>query len=658
MTLADSTLTPQFALEEVFGGPGTSPGAAQKRVFALGSMLAAALTAVVQNGDPATHGVVTAPAFPLNLGASPRTVIATIDGAAAPTATFTTGGNCVDTTAVTAAEWNAVMAPVVTGHGGTASPAGATIPSIQSNSTGPGSTVSIGGTNTTTWTGVPGVAATGGPPVTYTTPAGTAARNAVVQAFSPADATAKWGAGSELAMDAAVAFRADPACSFWGIAPPESGGSRATAVFTPAGTATAPGTIRVFVAGRFVDVPVSTGDTPSVIGANVAAAINNQGTWPVTAQNVWDTGVVTVTSKHVGPRANYVSFRARLQSATQTLDVGAGALSGVLFGVTTTLSGGTAAGGLYRLSGGTTDDDWTAAVAAVASVAFDRWAVPAYLVTGSPSANLARVSTQVVTAGGVGQQFAQQVVYGTNESYGNAVALAASLNDVRGQFPWLRFGDDTPGEIAAGDAAGRLAGDGALGGSLVGESSDPSANLNGLELPLRVQITLADQPLGTEIESALHHGVSPIAPSAARPGFTALVAAITSRSTDPLSGLPSLAVYKCKEVGVTDWVRASIVADLRTTYRGFKLVADVASGKPPKVPRVVRPSDVLARLYRLLKSYEALGYIVNVDATRSQLTAVINASNSRRLDMNIPCTPSQDFDIGGGQIRQQSPAAN
>lgn len=545
--LPSSTLTPQFSLSEVFGGPGTSSGAAPMRVLSYGAMVGTLITATVNTSGSTTQA--------------------------------------------------------------------------------------------------------------YTTAAGTATAGVPSQAFSAADAAAQWGTGSELAMDAAAAFAQDPNCTFWGAPVTESVGARATGVLTPTtGPATAPGTLRVIVCGRFVDVAISTGDTNSVIGANVATAINQQGAWPVTAQNVWATGAVTITAKNKGPRGNYITFRAILMSATASAKATAGNLAVTLIGETITLSGGTATGGVYVLSGGTTDDVWTTALAAVVGTPFDRHAAPAYLVAGTPSTNPGLLAAQLDTAGGLPSMFAQQAVLGCSDSLGNATTTAIGLNDARSEVVWHRFADDTPGEIAAATAAGRLAGDGAVvpaGVPLVGEAADPSANLNGLELALRVQDVLTDRPLATEIETALHNGISPVQPSSARPGGVALVAAITSRSVDA-SDLPSLSVFKCKSVGVTDAVRAGIVQDLRTTYRGFRLVAATSDGLPPKQPRTVDPPTVRTRVYTDLKGYEAVGWITGVDATADALTTVINGTNPRRLDMVVPCAPSDDFDIAAGQIEQLS----
>lgn len=490
---------------------------------------------------------------------------------------------------------------------------------------------------------------------TVTTDAGTAALDRATLTTSPDNAAALAGRGSELHLGAIAAFEQDRTASIY-LAPVTYGATpvAASAVITPTlGTLTA-GTLRVIVCGRSVDVTISASDTVSTIGLKIAQAINAQRDWPVVATNVWLTGAVTVTAKCAGLRGNAISVRCQLVSTVQTLDV-YNATAVTLFGLTITLSGGAVDGGAYRLANGSVDDNVTDLLAALSSQKFDRIVFAGYRVGGSASANLARIATAVDTQGGAAQMFDQQVVFGSIESAGNVVALSQGLNRERCSFAWSFGADDLPIEIAAVVAVGRLAGD-SVGGSLIGESTDPSANLNGLELArLRTPRDPADLADPTEIETALNAGVSPLAASGVRVGRMQLVASITSRSLN--GSTPDFSVYKTKDVTVPDWVRAEVVADLRTTYRGFRLVADPANGQPSQVPRVTSPRTVKERIYGLLKRYETRGILTEVDARRSDITVSINATNPRRLDFSFPTVPTQDFDIADGTIHQLQPSS-
>ncbi len=547
MTLAASARTPGFSLSEVFGGPGTSSGAAPERTLVLGNSLIADLTAVMN-----TSGATTA---------------------------------------------NAV------------------------------------------------------------TPAGTVAPNTLTPIFSPDDAAIKFGRGSELHRDALAFFAQWRTGTLWGIALAESAGARASVVLTPTGAPNAAGTLRVKVVNRVLEIALASTDTPSTIGLLLAQAVNNTPELPITATNVWATGAVNLAAKHPGPRGNSIPVWVELVSATASQRTTPTALAVTMFGLTLTLSGGAAAGGSYRLSGGTTDDNWTNALTAMAAQKFDRIAAPAYLVAGAPSANHARLADHVDSLGDLPRMFGQQAVLGCAESFGSAVTCATALNRVRVQMPWLRFGDTLPGEIAAQVAAARLAGDAGVPGvthGIPGEGETPAANLNGVELAtLAAPDALSDHLGPTEIEAALSTGLSPITASPDRPGRTMLVASITTRAM--ANGVPDFSVYKTKEVTVLDRVRDEIVRTLRQIYRGYNLAPDRADGKPPDAPRTTTPSNVRAFVLSLLRLYQRDGWIIQVEERKNELTARINPQNPRRLDLDIPCTPNPDYDIGTGVLRQLAP---
>lgn len=488
------------------------------------------------------------------------------------------------------------------------------------------------------------------------TAAGTATLDRATQCTSPDNAAALTGRGSELHRGASAVYAQDRLANVY-LAPVTYGADpvRASAIITPTiGTLTS-GTLRVIVGGRAAEVTISSSDTVSTIGLKIAQAINTQRDWPVTAVNTWATGAVAVSAKCAGPRGNAISLRCELVSTTQTLSVHTG--TGVtLFGLTITLSTGAADGGTYRLASGAVDDNLTALLATLSGQKFDRIVFAGYRVGGSASANLARLLDAVDTQSEAAQMFDQQVVLGSIETLGNTVTLSQGLNRARSQWAWSYGADDLPIEIAAIVATGRLAGDSAVGGGLVGEASDPSANLNGLELAgLQTPRDPADLADPTEVETALASGISPLVASPTRPGRMALVASVTGRS---LSGVtPDYSVYKTKDVTVPDWVRAEVIAEIRRTYRGFRIVADPATGIPPQQPRTTTPKSVRERVFGLLKRYEARGIITQVDQRRAELTVGINPDNPRRVDFSFPVVPTQDFDIADGTLHQLQPTA-
>lgn len=485
------------------------------------------------------------------------------------------------------------------------------------------------------------------------TAAGIAALDRATQTTSPDHAKSLAGQGSELHWGAIAAFAQYRRAEVW-LAPVTAHGSAvsATAVITPTISTVAAGTLRLTVCGRSVDIAISADDTVSTIGRKMATAINEQLDWPCVATNVWATGATTLTSKIPGPRGNALTVRAALITSTATTEV-LNATAGTAFGLTITLSGGTATGGVYRFANGANDDDVADLIATLTTQKFDRIVFAGYSVSGSASANLATLLTDIATRSDT-QMADQQLVFGSVEAYGTAITRAQGLNGERAQWNCHPGSDDLPVEIGAQVAAARLFGDSVAGGVVDGEATSPAGNLNGCELAtLRAPRDPADLLDGTETELALNAGVTPLGLSATRPGRMVLVSSIVTRC---LSGsAPDFSVYKTKDVTVADWVRAEVVASLRNTYRGYNLVADVVSGAPPLAPRTTSPSVIEERIYALLKDYEQRGILRDVTAHRDEVSVTQNVTNPRRVDFTFPTIPPQDFDIADGTIYQRQP---
>ena len=488
---------------------------------------------------------------------------------------------------------------------------------------------------------------------TRTTTAGVAPLNVATMTSGAAHAKTLAGRGSELAIAAAAVFQQYPQARLYLAPLTPNGSSRATGTITPTISTLSAGTLRITVCGESVDIPVSASDDVHTIGLAIARAVNNQTDWPVTATNTWNTGAVVLRSKIIGPRGHGISFRATLSDATSSTTVSSGA--GVtLFGLTITLSGGTADGSLYRLSGGgTADDSVTTLLANIAADAYDRVCLAGYLVSGATTAKLAALVTQVGAQLNDARQFNQQIVVGAGLSVASSVSVAAVSSPLV-QVVGLQGADDLPLAIAGQAAAMRLFGDAIAAGAIEGEATNPAANLNGGRLAtIKAPAFAADRYEATEVEALLNAGVTPLVSDGGRPGRVMVVSSITSRST--LDGVvPDFSVFKTYDVTVPQWVRAEVLADLRTTYRGKKIVPDSASGAPDPRTGVVQPRQIKSRVFGLLKRFEARGIIMSVE--EADVSATINGSNPRRVDIAFPCIPTQDLDITHGTLRQQQPA--
>lgn len=476
----------------------------------------------------------------------------------------------------------------------------------------------------------------------FSVTAGTQANASPVMVASADDAATYFGRGSELHRMALRVFEQYPNALVYGCAVAESGGSRASVVCTFATTSTAAFTVRVRVAGKTIDVPVASGSTATVVATAVANAILDDSDLPVTAQ--FSVGALTITAKHTGPRGN--ALHARLSfvdgAGRETIITTSSTSSGAA--TTGTMSGGSAEGGVYLFSGGTTADDVTAALAAIASTKYDR-----IVCAHRDATNLDLVAAHVDSLAAVTSQKRQQWVTCSPDSLATATTLATGRNDARGQIVWHYVSPMPAEEVAAQVAAARLIGDSVAGGSRVGEASDPAANLDGMLLrSIAAQHDVADQPTDTEVESALNNGLTALKPAGA---FTFITRSVTSRSLDGFSN-PSYSVLDTSNVSSVDHVADDLQLDLTSTFAGAKLAADSSDGEPPDAPNVVTPSMIRQHIHYKLKGYESAAIIRDVDANLSLLVVEEDTGVAGRVNAEIPCEPMPGLHVFGGNVRQ------
>lgn len=479
----------------------------------------------------------------------------------------------------------------------------------------------------------------------FTIAAGSQANAAPVFLASADDAATYFGRGSEIHRMAKAAFAQYPAALVYGCASAESGGSRATGVLTFAVTATAAFTIRMTIAGLVIEIPVASGDTPTVIGTAVATAILQYPDLPATAQ--FSAGVVTVTAKHPGPRGNDLVVRAQFVNSagipteiTESSTTSPGATTGIWSSTATVES-------TVHLAGGTTADTVTTALAALAATKYDR-IVSSYRDATAVDA----IAAQVDSMEGVTTQLRQQFMYGVQGTYAATVTLATGRNDSLGQCVWQYNSPTPPEEFAAQSAAARLIGDGVVGGVHIGESTRPNANLDGCMLATTLASPFAaETPTSTEIEGALNNGITPLQPSSSRAGYAEIVRSITTRSLDG-SGAQNYSVIDTATPTVCQYVADDLQSYLATVFAGVNLASDNSDGSPPTAANTVTPSMVKASIAYKLGLYDEQGITRDAAANMSLLAVVEDSGVPGRLNCEIPVEPASALHITAGNVRQ------
>ena len=488
-----------------------------------------------------------------------------------------------------------------------------------------------------------GTALTGASPA-FSVAAGTATVATPYLIPSEGDAITYFGRGSELHWMCKGVLAQYPDAQLYGCAAAEASGTAATAVLTFATAASAAFTVRLKLCGQVIDVGVASGDSITTTATAVAEAINDAADLPYTAQN--SAGVVTITAKHEGPRGNTLIVDAYFVSSTGAeTRIGASSTSSGA-GTTGTWSTIATESTEFHLQAGATQDSIATVLTNIEPVKYDR-----IVIANIDSTNVGRLVTALNSQAAVTVQKRQQGVAPSADTNANAITLATGQNAPKLQLVWHYNSRIPIWAVAAQTAAARLIGDGVVGGRVIGEATDPAANLDGCELrDVIVQPYVGDQPTATEIESALNNGVTPIIPSANRPGYCAIARSITTRSLS--GGVPSYSVLDTTNVTVCDYVADDLQSDLATTYAGAKLAADSSDGLPPRAQGVVTPSIVRSHIAGKLKGYEEDGILTDVDANMSLLAVEIDNAVAGRLNANIPCEPIPGLHIFGGNVIQ------
>lgn len=399
----------------------------------------------------------------------------------------------------------------------------------------------------------------------------------VVRCLSEEDAEAKAGAGSQLARMAYKALLI-PGVEIWMAAVAEPVGTAATATILIAGTWSTSGELGFSIAGETFNVSVGSGETPTNVATNIAAAFTGRSKLPVTGSSA--TATATVTCKNLG-----------VQGKDWTLHVDK---SRAPAGLTVTLTGSGALGtDRVKLGAAASGTGTESVVNVITKIQADRWARIA--AAQNDVTNAALWEANVNAKAGPLSILLEHVVFGANGDYATTQTLAkTTLNAPRGMVNWLRNSESHPCEIAAVVAALRAA----------TEGDDPVPDYDGKTLPgIAPQRYSADVPLDTELATALDNGITPLTTVN---GEAKIVRAITTYCT-----LGSIPDYRCLDTGdavFPDYAMLDLKLFYETSFRpANKYVQD---DPPPELPEL--PSGVAhPTLWNVEVMNKLLGYFAN-----------------------------------------------
>ena len=380
----------------------------------------------------------------------------------------------------------------------------------------------------------------------------------------------------------------------WGVGWASSGTS-ATRDFTLIGTATAAGSVHLYIDGERISTNVAAGDTETIAAAAVVASVNADSTLPVIASNT--AGLVTLTIKWAGVDGDFMPVRINYHQG-ETLPAGL-TVSAVTVGVSGagTYNVSTLLAGLgevqYHLIGMPFQD--VTEVAAWETELDDRWG-PIRQNDGTVLLTIPDSITAAVTYGTARNSEQSVVVSGLNVEAHSASLTGAILGQV------------------------------AEKGNVDPARPFQTLKLAGILPPLR-----EDRPTLAELDTLLHNGIATL--EADEAGVMRIQRLITTYQTDDASN-PDTAFLNLNTKLTLSLLRAQFIARFSAKFGRHKLAgndAPIGSGQAVMTPNLGK-----AEAIALFRDWEAAGYVENVSQFKADLIVERNAENPDRLDILLP----------------------
>lgn len=416
--------------------------------------------------------------------------------------------------------------------------------------------------------------------------------------LNEADAWDRYGRGSQLAIMYQAAFAATRGTVPIYALPLADAGSATAATGTLAitGTATAAGTLAVYVNGKKIAVAVADEDTATEVGDAVAAAINADLDLPVTAANT--TGTVTLTVRWAGASGNQNTVELNRADTDETP-------AGIAVTVTD----------IGDETAGASDPDATTALGNLGS---DWYTEIVYPYDGDTELDVLEASGDTRADAGVKRMFAGFVGYnGTNAdlitALGSRNSQWTTLVPVHeSPTPGYYIGASAAGVYAAVQQAtpGRPAKNKLIPGVVAGDSND---------------LTYSEQDTTVKAGGSTTRNLSD--------GRVAIIDLVTTR-TETNAG-----------AATDDWRFTVIIGNLQfklyaleqvflsSPYDQGVVLTDDDVGGPSFG---IRPSTVKARAIGLVDDWIGRGLSTSRDTIVAGTSASIDSSNPGRINLLIP----------------------
>ncbi len=452
------------------------------------------------------------------------------------------------------------------------------------------------------------------------TAAGTWTANTVYEIPDEKTAQVGGGVGSMIHRAARVFLQSNKTAKLYGLPYNASSGgapAAATATAVLATTATGTGVVRLTVAGEECSAAFVSGDTATVIGDALAAAINAKEHLPCTAAN--GSGTVTLTARIVGASQG--------DGTTGVIHMRGEITSGV--GTTLTLSGAALglAAGVDGADGSTTEAANLATALAV--IAADR---KYYVVTSMWSATaLGNLKTHIASKSEPRPGLRSVGISANTGALAAVTTIATGLNYERLQIAWMPASEWDTCSIAANVAAVRQK----------YEELDAAYNFDGYrgaDWLVPGTFLQSDWPDSDDQNDAINDGITPIATNASG---SYLVMSCTTRSKNAAATVDDPRALETHRISVADQFADEELAEFALNYAAKKLKSDevLADGTVNTnqriPPNTVTPHSFKDHIRRRIDRFGADGLLQNTQASQESLRCMRDPQNGGRLQVGL-----------------------
>jgi phage tail sheath gpL-like len=425
--------------------------------------------------------------------------------------------------------------------------------------------------------------------------AGTATAETLVQVFSDADAKEKFGVGSVLANMFSNWFANNAFNEVYAIALADAGGAVANQTdATITGTATASGSIALYINGTRYQYAVATGDTNAAIATGIAALVNLDVDISVIA--VGNAGVAEFTGKNGGLLSDQVDIRVN-QNEGEALPAG----------ITIDIA---------ESQAGATDPDITDAIAALPDELFNLLVNPY-----TDATSLTALTTEL------------------DRRWGNTVQIDGhAIQAFKGTSSTVATkGDTLNSEHLTMMDAGKLTMEpeyfwaAVTGGQMAGSASvDPARPFRSLEMAGVTGDDPTDRRSFTESNTILLSGTS--THLVGNDGTARIERLVTTYKTNGV-GAEDTSYQNTNTMFNLSFLRQSFITRMLSRFPRHKLAEDgtvFGSGQAIATPAVVK-----GEIIQLYREWITLGLVQDLDTFSDSLSVEIDSVNRSRVNVTM-----------------------